>query len=181
MTDEQVKVVRERRPRSPMVTVTATPEIIEKAIPANSGHCVWADAVKQAYPDAQRISVDLATIRFTDPKKGQRYTYLTPRSVQVSLVNFDQGIKPEPMSVRLKGGIVTKSSPKGGTGKAHSPIPPRRATLAPDYEGTTSGNVVDRVGGKTPPLAAYGNRGGQRREFGLRGLGRVPVKDTEAA
>jgi hypothetical protein len=36
---EVTRVIRERRPKSPMVTLTVTPEIIEKAKPSDSGHC----------------------------------------------------------------------------------------------------------------------------------------------
>lgn len=162
-----------RRPRAPRIILSSTPEIIEQAIPKDSGHCVWADALQKAVPNAKRISVDLQTIRYTDPDRGCRYTYLTPRTVQVDLVNFDQGIKPQPVTVSLRGGQVTKAGTKPRSAKPgrNNPPVPTKATLAPNR--AVPSNVIDRLGGATPPLAAYGHTRGRRREFGLRGLGRV--------
>jgi len=167
IVEAPVRIIRERRPRAPRISLSTTPDIIDRALPRNSGHCVWADAVAEAVPDAKYISVDLQTIRFTDAKRGCRYTYLTPRTVQVDLVNFDLGVKPQPTTIRLRGGMVTKA------GKArHGSSLPKRATLVDRHNGT-SGVVADRVGGKVPPKAAFGHTGGRRREFGLRGLGVV--------
>src|SRR6266403_5193605 len=76
-------------------------------MPQNSSHCMIAESIKAAYPRARFISVDISTIRFTDPDKGQRYTFLTPRRAQVALVQFDQGLKPTPFHLQLRKAHVT--------------------------------------------------------------------------
>jgi len=157
--------------------------MIEDAIPRNSSYCVFAEAVKAAYPGATRVAVDLQTIRFTDPKKGLRFTYLTPRPCQVAIINFDQGIRPDSFSIQLRNGQVTpaasNSKPKIATAAA-TPTSARkkkalenaRAARAKLRKQTlvirdTPGAVPDVVGGKTPPIAP-----GRRRSFGLRALDR---------
>lgn len=162
-------------PHAPRVKLQITEELIEDAIPRDSPHCLWAEAVKAAVPDAKYISVDIQTIRFTDPRKGLRYTYLTPRIAQVALIQFDQGIRPTPHSVQLRNGQVT---PSGGRNKSRqTPLSDReiaRRKAAPSVMGKgkaklgkpiAPGSVPERRGGKTPPIAA-----GQRRAFGVRGL-----------
>ena len=95
------------RPRAPRLTIQITPERIEESKERDSSHCMIAEAVKAAYPGASRVSVDLQTIRFTDPQRHHRYTYLTPRTAQLSLIDFDQGDTPAPFSFVLRGGHVT--------------------------------------------------------------------------
>lgn len=163
-----------RRPKSPTLKLEITEELIADAVPRDSSHCLWAEAVKVAFPEAKHVAVDLQTIRFTDPKKGLRFTYLTPRTAQVALVQFDQGIRPEPHSVQLRRGQVTRSGSKG-VPKHTSPAEKAQRKAAAKKgrdvlaKTTLRGNparaVADRVGGQTPPIAA-----GKRRAFGLRGL-----------
>lgn len=159
----------QRRPRAPRVTLVTTLEMIERAVPKDSGHCIWADAVRAAVPDASRISVDLQTIRWTDIERGLRYVFLTPRTAQIDLVNFDQGIEPEPTSVQLRGGQVVRA------GAADKKLPagriPARVELV-EREGPSRTAIPERVGGRTPPIAALAHTSyaGRRREFGLRGL-----------
>lgn len=162
-----------RSARSPRLKLDISNELMKEAIQKDSSHCMIAEAVLTAFPEAKKISVDLATIRFTDNKKRLRYTYLTPRIAQVALVNFDQGRLPEPFAFELKGAQVTKS----GSNK-----PKNRSKATPAQEIALSkarlvlrrkdGHVAERVGGQTPPL----QRGKddlpftRRRAFGLRGL-----------
>ena len=61
-----------------------------------------AEAIKKQCPEFRNISVDLSTTRFTDPTKGLRYTYLTPRPAQEALIDFDEGKKPTPFEFTLK-------------------------------------------------------------------------------
>ena len=124
-------------PRTPSPVLEITEEIIASAERRNSGHCMWAEALKVAVPKGTRFSVDLQTMRFT--KDGFRYTFLTPAPVQSSLVKFDQGDHTKPMSVRLRGGQVTKS----GRGKEHGPV-----------EHAMVNGKPTRSGGRTPPMAA---------------------------
>lgn len=171
---------KKRLPHAPRLTLEVTQEIIDAAVPRDSGHCVIADAVKAAYPTAKRIAVDLQTIRFTDPKKGLRYTFLTPRIGQLTIIKFDQGVRPEPFTTRLRNGQVTI----GGSARSQTKKPltegqlaqRRRASAASRAKlgkarlrsgGPEASTVPDRIGGKTPPVAP-----GRRRAFGLRALER---------
>lgn len=163
-----------RFPRAPQLEVLVTEDHIAKALPRDSGHCMIADAVKAAFPWASRISVDLQTIRYSDIDKGFRYTYLTPRSAQVALVKFDQGLKPEPMRFRLRNGQVTRAGGNAVSDKVREKSrlyqQARRAEMKKarllDEAGPTT--VPRIVGGKTPPLAPLA----RRRSFGLRALER---------
>src|SRR5258707_2331325 len=101
-------------PRSPKVTIEITPDLIESSKERDSSHCMIAEAVKKAYLGAAFVSVDLQTIRFSDHNKGLRYTYLTPRSAQIALIEFDQGTTPEPFSFQLRGGQVTFGGSRPG-------------------------------------------------------------------
>ena len=58
--------------------VSVTRDVIDKAERRDSSHCMIADAIRASIPDAQNVSVDLATIRWSEPKKGVRLMYLTP-------------------------------------------------------------------------------------------------------
>lgn len=166
-----------RRARSPKITLTVTQEMIEKGIRADSEHCIWAEALRAARPDARSIAVDLQTIRFTDPVRGLRYSYLTPRAAQVSLVEFDQGIMPEPASCTLRGAHVSAAGAHNKKGVQSL----QRKTVVPDSGSKSRGNAPLPYGGKPPPIGALatgkiGNRveyTGRRRAFGIRGLGRV--------
>ena len=59
-----------RTPKGPQITLDVTSDIISASRPRDSRHCMIAEALRTAYPAASKISVDLATIRFTDKKKG---------------------------------------------------------------------------------------------------------------
>jgi hypothetical protein len=162
-----------RMPRPPRATIQVTQQHIDTATPKNSGHCMIADALKAAFPDAQSVAVDVQTIRWTDPAKSQRYIYLTPRSAQVALVRWDQGIVIEPFSFKLKGAQIIRAKRKGSSGKAESsskaesPIP-RRAALHSRKNPSHHDAPPEVVGGRSPPKVSYNNR----REFGLRAMGR---------
>lgn len=94
---------------SPKVTVHVTEEVIGRAVRADSTACMIADAIKEQVPGARSVSVDLQSIRWTDPTKGLRYIYLTPSNAQGALIMFDQGMAMEPFTVRLRSAHVTRS------------------------------------------------------------------------
>lgn len=93
-----------------VVTVNVTEPLIDRAEQRNSGHCMIADAIRMVLPNAKSVYVDLATIRFTDPVKRQRYIYLTPSRAQQALIHFDQGIHNEPFTLQLKKAIQVVES-----------------------------------------------------------------------
>jgi hypothetical protein len=156
--------------------VEVSNDIIETALPANSGHCMISDAVKLTAKrkgwKIGKVLTDLQTIRFTDLKRKIRYVCFTPRVGQLALLAFDQGKKPEPFSFRLKPvqviapseKQVKKTAEKAGKG----PSKPRAAIRK----------------GSTRPIKhggmALATSVGLRREFGMRQLG-VYQPPTETA
>jgi hypothetical protein len=156
----------------PQFMVHVTQADIDVAIPANSGHCMIADAVKRAFSRSRRrsafaVSVDLQTIRFTNLEKRVRYVYLTPPVAQRGLLQFDQGIKPTPFSFRLRHGQVM---PMFGSvpGRKGTKKTQKKAKLQVQVIGSRNKGRVERrvtVGGKAPPPAVLA---GNRRTFGIR-------------
>lgn len=159
--------------RAPRIDFTVTAEQIERAKRAHSEHCMIADALRERYPDAAFVSVDLATIRFTDLTAGWRYVYLTPARAQQALVDWDQGHDVEPFRVVQRAAQMiptagarrqrAQANPGSGTPrKADEDKPtrpgPKRLTVA------SNGEVPVVVGGKELPET----RRGRRREYGLR-------------
>lgn len=167
---------------SPRLNVTVPREIIATSAVKDSSHCMIAEALAATVPHARYISVDLATIRFTDLLAGVRYVYLTPRSAQIALLAFDQGEKPEPFSFRLENAHVLRT---GSARKA-------KASLEASPNGENRTNVPVRVDGEAPPLGplsggaprkrkgkpgdgagsggGHTTRTGRRRAFGLRAI-----------
>lgn len=145
--------------------IPITQEIINNAVQRDSSHCVIADAVRAAMPDVTRVTVDLQTIRFTLPD-GSRAVYLTPAHEQMLLVNFDQGVKPEPREMYLSHPIQI--------------LPPRARGDSKSVTNTTITNrkqkrshdtiAITVEGGRLPPTAALSNTRGRRRTFGIRSL-----------
>lgn len=80
-----------RKSKSPILELRIDKEQQDHAIQSNSGGCLIADAIKEQYPELSGVTVDMATIRVTDRKRGERYTYLTPPEAQHILLSFDQG------------------------------------------------------------------------------------------
>ncbi len=87
-------------------------ERIESAIKANSRHCMIADAIHEHMPHVKAISVDTATIRFSNPKTRKRYIYLTPPIAQQMILRFDAGEKITPFSFSLNDKIVREAVSK---------------------------------------------------------------------
>lgn len=83
------------------VTLHISDEIIDRAIRADSGGCVIADAIKAQVPNATAVTVDLATIRFSDKPAGKRYIYLTPDAAQLCVFAFDRGLRPAAQKLTL--------------------------------------------------------------------------------
>lgn len=86
---------------------------IENAQRKNSHHCMIADAIKDALPEAKYISVDLQSIRFTlfdetryrEEGIGIRYQYFTPTIAQHAILKFDQGVKVREFEFTARTGI----------------------------------------------------------------------------
>jgi hypothetical protein len=176
--------MRKRSEQCPRIKIQVTKEIIANACKADSARCMIADALKVAYPDAQAVIVDLQLIRFSDPKSGRRYEYLTPQRCQVGLVDFDQGIPPEPFEFRLQGGFsrpMWKKSPAPKDDKDHNSdkIGEKKPHVQPVIVGEPGHGpptVVSNNPRSTPASIAVGGDkkaiwnvpNSRRRVFGLR-------------
>lgn len=150
---------------APRIFVIVTKEAIDNGVARNSNHCMIAESLKERYPQLRYVSVDIQTIRATDPEKKERYVWLTPRAAQKMIIDFDAGRRPQPFSFHCRDGQVTDS------GKTYDPVEAkkkRRKVLKAKLRMARGGNkqtVPERIGGKTPPRSV-----GQRRSFGLRSL-----------
>lgn len=160
-----------RKFRAPTIKVIVTQLIIDQSCRAHSGYCMISEAVKMAVAWALAVSSDLQSIRLTDPRKGLRYVYLTPRVVQMALIRFDQGQTVTPFEFTLRGAHVRTSfkrtkTPEGKVkrtavhklGRRRFNEPPSNASNGA-VPGTIGGPAIPRI--KSP---AYSTR----REFGLR-------------
>lgn len=182
----------------PAMNVSVTQDEIDSAVPANSGHCMIADAVKR---DFQRkfkrkplgVSVDLQTIRLTDCEKGLRFVYLTPPTAQRALLQFDQGKKLTPFNFRLSAGQTVESrastktiedkqklgrSKKGREKLAKARLKKARLAKAKKslngrakvvlVDGKHRGQTQIKLGGRVPPASVLT---GNRRQYGIKALG----------
>ena len=95
---------------SPTLKLRITKDLWDDAVQASSGGCLLVEAIKRQYPHLTGISVDMATVRVSDPKKGLRFTYLTPENGQTLLLSYDQGwAQPDEQDVTLLRAVkVTK-------------------------------------------------------------------------
>lgn len=127
--------------------IHVTPARIDESTRRNSGHCMIADSLKDAIPDAQFILVDVQSIRYSIPGRQVRYLHLTPLKAQRAIIAFDRGKKVAPFSFTLP--PVFSSRPMGWVGQA------RRKTKRRQYTAT----------GKNRLVVAY-----RERAFGLRNI-----------
>jgi hypothetical protein len=93
--------------------VTVTRELVERGVKRDSRHCMIAEAIKEQNPHFSNISVDLASIRWTNPRTGKRYLCLTPEIAGELLVDFDQGHDIEPVVFNVRTVQVTPNRKKG--------------------------------------------------------------------
>lgn len=153
------RIKREARPnvphflgRAPQITVEVTAKRINEGAKRNSNHCMVAESLKDSYPKLNYIAVDIQTIRATDRKKKERYIWLTPRSVQEMIINFDRGVKPLPFRFICQDGQTVPTQQRT-----------TKAKLRRSRHGES--NVPAVSGGRKPPRSV-----GYRRSFGLRSL-----------
>ena len=194
---EEQQITHIKLGHPPSMNIEVTLEVIAEGVRKNSSHCVVAEAVRahlnvlEAKSNGKskfsNVSVDLQTIRFSNLAKKERYTYLSPRSCQVCLVDFDQGKKPEPFTFRLRDGQTTRSGyslaemAKKRARRAKQNLneiekeklqvdelkTSNKATMRIPVDGNKHGTIPEKVGGRTPPISI-----GNRRSFGLRALDR---------
>jgi hypothetical protein len=162
---------------------------IAESLQRSTSACAIAEALKQQIPNAVHVSVDLATIRWTDKIKQLRYVALTPMCAQELIVEFDQGLREKlhPISFDLRPVLIARSGqrrrqvPDGAELRGSGISPAREASasrkLVP-YAGKETarerrelskvkpdGTIPVVLGGRMPPLSALPSN---VRAFGLR-------------
>ncbi len=152
----------------PTGLIEVTQDLIDQAKRGDSSHCMIAEAIKAAIPTARAITVDLASIRYTDNKAGKRYLMLTPPTAQQHLLWFDQGDERlKPFSFKLpRASQTVKASGARRRGQAVKGVPAKgqhaQMSLTPNADegrgdpgrfgaGGSHGSVVKR-GGTLPPI-----------------------------
>ena len=101
MPTEPKAMTREVKRKIPkLIEIPVTQEMIDRAIAADSGACVIADAINAAIPGA-RADVDLQLTAVSFPDEGLRVAYLSSAGTQKTLIEFDQGLPVEPCMVYL--------------------------------------------------------------------------------
>lgn len=189
--------MRNKFPLGPRLRITCSQETITKAVSTDSTRCWISESIKAQVPGAVNVASDLATIRFTDKKKGLRYVYLTPYTAQRALIDFDEGNPPAPFSFDLKNAHVTRAGfaptdedqkDSTGSNKAKERHNRKRrqrrrtdfdkdlqsATLITQH-GNASGQATPRrVGGKRPPQLRI------LRQFGVRAFRGASKKRLES-
>lgn len=139
------------------IRVHVSRTLVEDSMMRNSSHCMVAEAIKECVPNAGHVSVDMLTIRYTDPEKGLRYTHLTPRSVAKAIIMFDQGAVVEPFSFELRKPAQIRRS---GWRANHMNSPERKKTDSEPKPRVLRNGTV-RGGRSIPQMST-------RREFGAR-------------
>ncbi len=173
--------------------IVVTEEVVARACQRDSRHCMVAEAIQGAQPDWKNISVDLATIRWTNPRTRRRYTALTPDSIRNAIFAFDQGQPVEPFDFALRAIHTIKSTAgtKKGTVKRRRAQKQQAEERANPTVSMGSGRPVIRGGSDLPaghlggtPTPTRSNRvevettdagnvrlsGGRFRQYGLRQL-----------
>ncbi len=180
-----------RHPGAPRFTVRVDKKTIEASTQRDSSHCMIAEAIRKAHPEAKQISVDLQTVRFSNHKRKLRFIYLTPMIAQRAIVHFDDGKKPEPFQFDLRGAHVirihTLSEEQREKKREYDAKRWRRvykkryAAKEPGKDrklvtrhGKQNRALPEVYGGKAPPLSRGKNDTGipftRRRAYGLRAL-----------
>lgn len=149
------------------IEIQVTQEDIDTAVRNNSNHCVVANAIQRTYPDADKVLVDIQTIRFSRRGEQQRYVYLTPQSIQQYIVDWDNKKVPPPFKFRLRANHLVW---RGPTSSAKSSKP--RGTAYLQFSSPTGPNGAKTgkrraIPGQPAPLS---RRNSSYRYFGLRQL-----------
>lgn len=152
------------------VSVVIDEDVLKSAQRRDSSHCMIADAIRAQNPGVNRVAVDLATIRFTDPKRGLRYVYLTPPLAQRALIRFDQGQRNEPFEFTLR--RAAQITQAGGRSRGEKrPSTAKNGVVGGKRSKGQGSNTPTLIGGRALPAnAALGEGRGRIRSYGLQQL-----------
>ena len=123
---------------------------IDEAVRRDSHHCMIADALKEAIPEAQYILVDVQSIRYSKKNEQKRYCHLTPLTAQRALVKWDRGKPVKPFSFQLPPVHSEREMGWAGQGRQQ-----KNRKGRPKYKNS----------GKKRLIVAY-----RERQFGLRNI-----------
>jgi hypothetical protein len=105
-------------------------------------------------PDVRNVTVDLATIRWSEPKSSRRFIYLTPESARGFIIDFDQGHRDRlhPFTLRLSHAMQivrmdTRDRRAAAKGRDRSKTPKEKRKIL-----QIGGSGVQQLGGKAPPV-----------------------------
>ena len=158
--------------RAPTKKVFISQERINTSVERDSAHCMFADAIKDSIPSAQRPEVDIQTVRWSDPEAGYRYVYLTPRAVQDAIIHFDTGeknkLKPFTFTLPSKEAqmfpLCTLTEEQKASKRKYNESYKEREIVVGKVNGQGREDVVGVIGGTPPPRVP----GGRRRIFVLK-------------
>jgi hypothetical protein len=91
--------------------IEVTAEVIKKAERNSHTQCMFAKAIKLAARDAKvpvYASVNAQRIQLRDRRHRQSQTFLTPKSMQQALLDFDRGIHIKPFAFTLPQPVKTE-------------------------------------------------------------------------
>lgn len=166
----------------PETKITVTEPIIERACQRDSRHCMVAEAIQAEKPAWRNISVDLQTIRWTNPRTRTRYTALTPEPVGRAIVAFDRGEPVEPFDVTLRPvhRVKTKKAKAEQSRQRRNPtvkssgsrvvVEGGRSLPRGHLGGSASGQPARSSELTTTPEGNVQLSGGRYRQYGLRQL-----------
>jgi len=129
---------------APKLTVMVTQDIIDRACRKNEHKCMIAEAIKKQVPGAKQVSVDLRSIRWSDPEKGLRYVYMMPEMGTAALIGFDKGNRIPPFKFRLVNAHI-RSMVVSGTKKPVRNLGKKRHVATPKE--VREGATGDLIGG----------------------------------
>jgi hypothetical protein len=152
------------------VKIQVTEQNIKDACKADSRHCMIADAISAHLPGVRNISVDMMTIRWSDPEKGWRYIYLTPRAAQYALIYYDMGLEPKPFTFEVRSGHATPMNLGSGKNRKRAHKVPEDKIL----KVTDNKTIVHSVGSKPVPMWPTKDQIPKGKDS-LAGIGRNPV------
>ncbi len=74
----------------------------------DSRYCMIAEAIRRLYPELRNVQVDTQAIRVTDRVRREQLTFMTPGTVQVAIVRFDEGDAVRPFEFECREPRVRK-------------------------------------------------------------------------
>jgi len=149
--------------------ITTNQEHIEYGVRNNSHRCPMSLAIRQRFPSARYISIDLQTIRYSLPEYGLRFIWMTPPAGQRFLRYFEGGREGElrPFTMALRG-LFLMDIQRRPERKGKKPVRKPKAKL---HQFGGGNNLPATIGGKAP------SKVGTDRIFGVRAWKEYPEKD----